>query len=341
MTTDNDSYHATSIASWSLAVANALALYDYDADDVFRDAGIALKAIKSPHSRLHVSRVQKVWKFAYENTDECFGVNVSRFLKPASLHALGFGLHSSSTIKELLQRLIRYRCVISHMFFAELIEQDDNYLFTTVDKRTVKTNITHDALFAYLLRLAREVQAPDFSPLLVKLARTPTRSTKKLAEFMAAPVRFGEPECSMLFSREQLERPLSHGNSELAAKQDVLIEQYIAELGLISEYMLRVKAEITRLLQRGEVSVNLVAENLNVTVRTLQRRLADEKSSYHNLLDKVRYKLALDYVSNPSVSATEIAFKLGFNDSGSFSRSFKRWTSQSFSEYRNSHRIGL
>jgi len=319
-----------------MAVANALELYGYEADDIFKDAGIDLSDIESPHSRLPVSRVQKVWRFAYENTDECFGVNVSHFLGPASMHALGFGLHASSTLKELLERLVRYRCVISHMFFAELIEQEGGYLFSTVDERAIKTSITHDALFAYLLRLARELHTPDFSPLLIKLTRNPSRSTRKLAEFMAAPIKFGESGSGILFSREQLERPLRYGNPALAARQDSLIEQYIAELGLISEYMLRVKTEIGRLLERGEISVNLVAENLNVTVRTLQRRLADENSSYHDLLDKVRYKLAMDYVTIPNISAMEIAFRLGFNDSGSFSRNFKRWTNQSFSEYRNS-----
>lgn len=327
--------HSTSIASWSIAIGRTLELYGHNANDVFKKADIDLEGIESPHSRLAVDCVQKVWEFAYQNTDESFGVKVSQFLGPASFHALGFGLYSSSTLKELLERLIRYRCVVSHMFFAELVEHEDGYLFTTADKRAVKTNVTNDALYGYILSLARDLSPVEHRPQLVMLTRNPTGPTEKLSDLMQAPIKFGEMKSGIVFSKHQLEQPLRYGNPSLATKQDSLVEQYIAELGLISEYMLRVKSEICRLLESGEISVNLVAENLNVTVRTLQRRLADENSSYHNLLDQVRYRLAMDYIASPGISVTEIAFKLGFNDSGNFSRNFKRWTKLSFSEYRN------
>jgi AraC-like DNA-binding protein len=82
------------------------------------------------------------------------------------------------------------------------------------------------------------------------------------------------------------------------------------------------------------VSIELVADNLHVTVRTLQRRLSDECSSYNSLLDVARQQLALEYAGDRAISATEAAMKLGFNDSGSFGRSFRRWTGRSFTAYR-------
>lgn len=327
-------HYSTSIASWSFALAKGLEVYGIDSASTFIKAGIDLSIIQSPYSRVPVSCVQKVWRYGYENTDENFGVVVSQFLNPSSFHALGFGIYASSTLKEMIERLIRYRCVISHMFFAELLEDDDFYRLSTIDERKLKTNVTHDTLFCYLVRIARQLISPDFKPVKVSLSRTPLNSFNQLASFFAAPIEFSANGTEMLFTRNQMETPLKSGNKWLAAKQDQLVEQYISELGLISEYMLQVKTEIIRLLALGEVTINRVAENLHITVRTLQRRLADENSSYHDLLDKIRYELALDYMNASQVSATQIAFKLGFNDSGSFTRTFKRWTGQSFSEYR-------
>lgn len=332
--TDNENY-ATSIASWSLALAKGLQAYGIDPVSVFATAGIDLTSVESPCSRFPVSCVQKVWRYAYENTDEFFGITVSQFLNPASFHALGFGLYASSTLKEMLERLIRYRCVVSHKFFAELLTEGNYYVLTTADERIIKTNVTHDTLFGFILTLARQTSQPDFKPVKVTIGRTPTRSTARLLEFLAAPTEFDSPASSMIFTKEDLEMPLRCGNQDLAAKQDQLVEHYIAELGLISEYMLRVKTEIACLLEKGEVSLHAVAENLHVTARTLQRRLKDENSSYNDLLDKIRFDLAMDYVKDTRISATQIAFKLGFNDSGSFARHFKRWTGQSFSSYRN------
>ena len=78
MTAEQHPTYATSIASWSMAVANALEQYGYNPQAVFNTAGINLAEINSPYARLPVSCVQQVWRFAYEHTDECFGVNVAR-----------------------------------------------------------------------------------------------------------------------------------------------------------------------------------------------------------------------------------------------------------------------
>ncbi|MGI9293743.1 MAG: AraC family transcriptional regulator ligand-binding domain-containing protein [Pseudomonadales bacterium] len=331
----DDANYATSIASWSMALAKGLRAYGIDPVGVFAAAGIDLTSVESPYSRFPVSRVQKVWRYAYENTDEFFGITVSQFLNPASFHALGFGLYASSTLKEMLERLIRYRCVISHKFFAELLKDGNYYVLTTADERIIKTNVTHDTLFGFILTVARQTSRPDFKPAKVTIGRIPPRNTAKLVEFLAAPTEFGAPASTIIFTKEDLETPLRCGDTGLAAKQDQLVEHYIAEFGLISENMLQVKTEISRLLESGEVSLHAVAENLHVTARTLQRRLKDENSSYNDLLDKIRHDLAMDYVKDTHISATQIAFKLGFNDSGSFARHFKRWTGQSISNFRN------
>ncbi len=328
-------HYETSIAGWSFALAKGLDYYGLDSQAIFKKAGIDFTKIETPYTRLPVQSVQKVWRYAYDNTDEYFGVIVSQFLNPASFHALGFGLYASPSLRELLERLIRYRCVISHMFFAELLEEKDCYRLSTTDERTLKTNITHDTLFSFIISLMRQMMLPSFKPMAVRLSRVPKHSIDALTAFMGSPIEFDSKNSELIFTKDQLDTPLTGGDTMLAAKQDQLTEQYISEFGLISEYMLRVKTEISQLLSFGEVSVNKVAENLHVTVRTLQRRLADENSSYHDLLDKVRYELALDYMKDPQTSATEIAFKLGFNDSSSFTRSFKRWTKLSVSEYRS------
>jgi len=325
----------TSIAGWSFALARALEDYGIDALAVFRQAGIDLDQIPSAAARLPVSSVQQVWQYAAEHTDDYFGVVVSGFLDPASFHGLGFALWSSSTLKDFIERFIRYRCVLSHMFFCDLLEEDDCYRLTLVDERSIKSTNTKDAALSYVVRMARQLGDPEFAPLLVRTTVEKDAVSEKLQDFYAADIEYASPDHALLFSKEALEQPLRYGNPDLAAQQDAIVERYIAELGLISEYMMRVKTTIHSLLSSENVGIELVAESLNVTVRTLQRRLCAEQSSYNHLLDQVRHQLAMEYIKDPATNATEIAFKLGFTDSGSFGRSFKRWTNQSFSQFRS------
>jgi AraC-like DNA-binding protein len=326
----------TSIAGWSLAIARALEAYDVDAGKVFSAADINLEAIVSTDERLPVKGVQQVWRWAEHNTDEYFGIRVAENICPASFQALGYALWSSSTMLEFLQRLIRYRCVISQRFFCDLVEDENQYRFLLVDQRTVKSEITHDTLMSFIVRMGRQLGHAQFSPLWIHCSRPPGYPTQRISEFFGTRIETDTGESTMCLDAEDLHRPLRHGNPELVAELDSIVERYIAKLGLTSEHMLRVRNEIHRLLITGEVSIDQVAENLNVTVRTLQRRLSAEQSTYNHVLDDVRCQLSLEYVQDPTNTVTDVAFRLGFNDSGRFGRSFKRWTGKSFTQYRDS-----
>ncbi len=333
---DSAPTYQTSIAGWSLALADALTESGFDAHAVFADAGLDLQQVTSPGDRLPVSAVQRVWQFADKHTDGSFGLRMSGHLKPGSLHALGFALWCSSSMKEFFERYIRYRCVLSHMHFCELIDQGDRCILSLVDERKIKSEITNDAASSFFVRMGREMGLANFAPCRVFITRPVGTERKALEGFFGAEVVAQSDGYRMEFARSDLESPLRCANPALASLQDSIVEHYIADHELISEYMLRVRTTIQDLLLGEDISLERTAERLHVSPRTLQRRLADEASSYNQLLDDVRKQLALEYVIAPKASATDIALRLGFSDTGSFGRCFKRWTGQSYSGYRRS-----
>ncbi len=73
-----------------------------------------------------------------------------------------------------------------------------------------------------------------------------------------------------------------------------------------------------------------------MTPRTLHRRLSDEDTSFHELLEEVRHMLAVEHVKSGRLSIEEIAYSLGYSDLANFRRAFKRWESVPPSEYRAS-----
>ena len=75
-----------------------------------------------------------------------------------------------------------------------------------------------------------------------------------------------------------------------------------------------------------------------MSARTLQRRLQEQGTSVVELLSEVRKELACVYLRDKTLSITEVAFLLGFEDSSGFARAFRRWTGQSPSEYREEPR---
>lgn len=92
--------------------------------------------------------------------------------------------------------------------------------------------------------------------------------------------------------------------------------------------------KIIERLPDGAPNQQQIASSLNVSNRTLQRKLREEGTSFIDLLQDTRLQLACKYLSSPGRSVVETAYLLGFSEPSTFSRAFKRWTGQSPAEYR-------
>ena len=83
------------------------------------------------------------------------------------------------------------------------------------------------------------------------------------------------------------------------------------------------------------LSIESVAGNFNISVRTLQRKLKEEGVSYLQIIEEVRKSLAIHYIKKSSSSVKEISAVLGYSEPSGFVRAFKKWTGKTPSEYRN------
>ena len=96
----------------------------------------------------------------------------------------------------------------------------------------------------------------------------------------------------------------------------------------------QVRAKIIERLPSGHVTQEEIAQELNMSLRNMQRRLRGEGTSFTQLLDDTRRTLATQYVRSRRLSINEITYLLGFSEPSNFSRAFKRWTGLSPSEFR-------
>ena len=83
------------------------------------------------------------------------------------------------------------------------------------------------------------------------------------------------------------------------------------------------------ILHTGEVRVSDIARRLGTSRQTLYRRLKAEGTSYEQVLDELRHRVALPYLDGRKVSVNETADQVGCSEPAAFSRAFKRWTGSS------------
>ena len=175
----------------------------------------------------------------------------------------------------------------------------------------------------------------DFAPTGVTLqrARPNDNATAIFNAFFNAPVSFGSDTDSLTFNTASLNTDLPTSNAELAYHNDKIVADYLARFDS-SRLSERVRTIFIERLVTGKFSEEQIAEQLNLSLRSMQRRLRDEQTSYQQLLDETRLELALQYINRTSLTVAQIAPLLGFSDSSNFNRAFKRWLGISPSKYR-------
>ncbi len=101
--------HSSLLASSTQVVWKALEIYGIDAASLFRRAGLNPDEAANPQARYPYSAVRRLWELSIEESgDPCFVLIAARQSHPSNFHALGYAWLASRTLKEALERLIRY-----------------------------------------------------------------------------------------------------------------------------------------------------------------------------------------------------------------------------------------
>ena len=193
--------------------------------------------------------------------------------------------------------------------------------------------IAVDFVMSLLVDMCRMNAGSSLRPVAVRLRRTRPKDTDVYRRHFGCSIHFDADEDSITLSRRDVDRPLPTSNRQLAATLDRILAEQLAHLDK-SDVVARCQARLLEHLSSGEVSENVLAEQLNMSRRTLQRKLAEADLTYQKLVDDTRRDLAMRHLEDPRHSITDVTFLLGFSQQSAFTRAFKRWTGMSPSEYR-------
>jgi AraC-like DNA-binding protein len=325
----------TTIGSYGLALQKALEANGYDAAGIFAAAGIDHAPSNDPLERLTTAQVAALFHEGVKLTgNPAVGLTVARFMHPSTLHALGYSLLASSTLRDCCERLVNYFRLASEQGEVRISEDNDRFCISTHALTDGVAFETIDAWHAFLVRLFRLLYKPDFAPISVSLARPcPPGYEQQYKKSFHAPVTFDSPYSEICLDRATVDEPLMGGNREIAHQNDRIIEDYMAALDK-ADIISRVKQIIIQSLSSGNCNKQRVANEMAMSPSALQQKLAQRNSSFQDLLAQVRQSLALAYMEQARVSITEMSFLLGFADTSSFTRAFRRWTGKSPRDYR-------
>lgn len=326
----------TVLSSWGRAIRKALDAAGVDSARLFAEAGLDMAALADPEARYPLANTTKLWELAVQATgDPAFGLAVATQVTHTTFHALGYTLIASGTLHEAFGRMVRYFRLVTDAADLRLEREGEAYRFEVGYAAGVEpAPESIDAFISLFLRFCRSQLGRDYSPLRVALRRPRPAHFERFESVLRCPIEFGASRNAVWFAREAFERPLPDANPELARHNDEVVLRYLSHFDR-ENLRTRVRAALIEILPAGEPGIAKVADALHLSVRSLQRKLADESTSFDALLNEARHELALSYLRNPRYGIGEITFLLGFSDASAFARAFKRWSGMTPTQFRS------
>jgi len=303
---------------------------------VFRAEGLPLWLIHDQSGKLPLRCMMGLFeRSAHEMGDDLFGFNLGLAMQPEDYGPVGSYIGSAPTLSTMIRRSIRaVRYHTSGCEFSLNVSEGLAYWgFRAIDPISIGRRHHADHVIPSVVRALGRYVGPSWSPTRLELEYDRPPGWRTLEDWLGAPVVFGASTNALVFE----ERLLASNPLRQVPLKDVLSWRDLRRIVMQRPPRTTIEAarEMVRLrLLDSSVDMDGVAQLLGIGSRTLQRRLAEERSTYRGVVQEMRLQRALDLLRESSEPITSIAFSLDHSDIASFTRVFKQWTGFPPSHFR-------
>ncbi|PRA71266.1 AraC family transcriptional regulator [Pseudomonas sp. MYb187] len=328
----------TTSSHWASTIVQSLEHQGVDCRRLFQILGMNYAALNDADARFPQDGMTRLWQEATLSTgNPAIGLGMARAVRPSAFHVVGYAVMSSHTLLEGIESLVRYQRIIGEGADLALQATDEGYDLTLAihGDRLPSTRQSAEGSLAYFLAFCRWLANRPLQLRRVCFRSEAPQDPGPYAEVFQAPLQFEAERYALCFERADLQAPLPTANAGLAKLHQRFADDYLTRFadGQVTH---QVRLLLCRLLPQGEPRREAMAQALLLSERTLQRRLQEEGSSFHQLLDDTRRTLAEQYLAQPGLSLQEISYLLGFSAPSNFFRAFRRWFATTPNDYRAS-----
>ncbi len=307
-----------------------------DIDAFLRSLDIEPETVRSPDSYLPIETYLLIQDAAAEFVnDPYFGLHMGEFAQPGSWSILGYLMMNCKTLGEAFEKTGRYQRIIGNMINAraELGLGKVRLVYFTPPHAPQMSRHCFESTFSSSVRLARTLSGQPLNPLEVTFIYPEPESRAEYERVFCCPLRFGHKDNSMTLDPSLGSLPVRMANPALLEHFEQYAQDFLSKMERYDATTQAVTKIILAQLDDESLSIEKVAREMAVSVRTLQKRLEAEGVVFSDLLREIRQRLAEKYLRE-NYSVEQITYLLGFSEPSVFRKSFKKWLGVTPREYR-------
>ncbi len=269
---------------------------------------------------------------------EALGFLIGRQISMQRLGTIGSILDNSLTLFDLLSTLEQVLGMANSGGYVNLWWVGDSVWWQFRCERPARASNPQTDRYGLglYLNILRQVLGPDWRPTELRVMGPPCRSLLTMDDFIGTTIHFLCPYNAIKIPRAALSLPYNPKATGDGFSQHPDYERFQQSAPSLT-FFDSLHQFIQLLLPHSYPDITLVAAASGLSVRTLQRHLAEAGLPYSKLVDQVRFKRAVVLLQQPDVKMLEVASELGYTDPANFARAFRRWAGVSPREYRVLH----
>ena len=312
-------------------VIDALAAEGVAPQDALAGVHLSKEAISSPATRISLNQLIECYRNAARlSRDPHFSHYTGLRFHLSAYGMYGFAILSSMNYRQTLQFAEDYHQLATPLAELHFKEQSGCGVWTItplphsrIDASLYKFLV--EMQFGICISLHRDVMGPSFAAREFHVTYRPPDDASRYPDIFGCPVMFGEAENRLVFDATWLDGTPKLGNNITYATVVELCDGLMDELQLGAGVAGKVRRVLLTNLMRPR-SFGDIAGDVNMSERTLRRKLREENTSFRSLVDQLRKEMAIKYLRDTNLTVEAISESLGFSDAANFRQAFRRWT---------------
>jgi AraC-like DNA-binding protein len=309
-----------------------------DPELLFSEVGIDISLFDNPDNRIsYIARGNLLAHCVAKTGCTQLGLMIGQHTGLTSLGLVGLLVKYSSDVNTALEYLSRYMYL--HVRGASVfIEHDDKLVtvaYITHHPNTNAADQVGDGAVAIIFNVMRELCGAEWKPLEVHFIHKKPDDIHLYRSFFKAPLVFDSSLNSVVFDAKWLSYGIPASDNELRRLLQIQIDQIEDQHSM--DFPEQVRSILKTAIITNHASAKQIAALFSIHSRTLNRRLSEHGLSFQKLLDEGRFMIAKQMLEYSHVDIATTAETLGFADASSFTRTFKRWSGTTPSQWRIKH----
>ncbi|MEJ1240493.1 AraC family transcriptional regulator ligand-binding domain-containing protein [Chryseolinea sp. T2] len=274
----------------------------------------------------------EVWDVALAETGEQFlGLYLGEKMSPAILGMIGYLMQSSQTLLEAVLSLARFNDLHSTMMKYEVVESGDRVEITYhpaeiwIQQYPESVRQSLELAMSGLVTLFRLISSRPIYPLRVELSFE-ARSRTEYERIFRAEIQFNSKRNATTFRKSDLLSPVVSHDKSLYVRFSDILEKKLQSINAQETLTDKIGHAILLDFKGNSPSVEVMAAHMNMTPRTIQRKLKDEETTYRAIAARFKRELATVVMENNKFGITEVARMLGYSDSSALRKAMRKWS---------------